>query len=117
LGRYGIFAIICVMYLILGMFFDSFAMLVLTMPFISPIIHELGFDPIWFGVVYVVVAEVGLVTPPFGLNLFTLNTVVPQYSILTIALGALPFLIPMLATVAILTAFPQLALWLPSVLY
>ena len=116
-GRYGIFAIICVMYLVLGMFFDSFAMLFLTLPFISPIIYQLGFDPIWFGVVYVVLSEIGLVTPPFGLNLFVLHNVIPKHDIMTIALGSLPFLIPTLLTVLVLTVFPELVLWLPSVLY
>jgi len=116
-GKYGIFAVICIMYLILGMFFDAFAMLLLTLPFVAPLIFELGFDPIWFGVVYVVLAEIGLVTPPFGLNLFVLHGVVPHHGIMTIALGALPFLIPTLLLIVLLTAFPQLVLWLPSVLY
>ena len=116
-GRYGIFAVICVMYLVLGMFFDSFAMLFLTLPFVSPLIIQLGFDPIWFGVVYVVLAEIGLVAPPFGLNLFVLHGVVPKHGVMTIAIGALPFLIPALLVVVLLTVFPQLVLWLPSVLY
>jgi len=116
-GRYGIFAVICVMYLIMGMFFDSFSMLLITLPFVSPLIWDLGFDFVWFGVIYVVLAEIGLVTPPFGLNLFVLQGVVPKYDVMTIALGALPFLIPMLLVIVLLTAFPQLVLWLPGVLY
>jgi tripartite ATP-independent transporter DctM subunit len=116
-GKYGIWAIVCVMYLVLGMFFDAFAMLFLTLPFVTPLIASLGFDPIWFGVVYVVLVEIGLVTPPFGLNLFTLHSVVPHHDIITIALGALPYLIPALLTIALLTIFPELVLWLPSVLY
>jgi len=116
-GRYGIFAIICVMYLIMGMFFDSFSMMVLTLPFVSPLISELGFSLIWFGVVFVILAEIGLVTPPFGLNLFVLHGVVPKHDIMTIVIGTLPFLLPMLAMVVILTAFPKLVLWLPGILY
>jgi len=116
-GKYGIFAVICVMYLILGMFFESFAMLVLTLPFVSLIISDLGFNLVWFGVVYVVLAEIGMVTPPFGLNLFVLHNVVPQHDIMKIALGVLPFMIPLILMVVILTAFPQLALWLPGILY
>lgn len=116
-GKYGIMAVLCVMYLILGMFFDSFSMMLLTLPFVTPIIIGLGFDLIWFGVLYVVLAEIGLVTPPFGLNLFVLKSVVPQYDIMVIARGALPFLVPILLVIALLIAFPQLALWLPSVLY
>ena len=117
LGRYGIFVTICVMYLILGMFLDSLSMMVLTLPFIGPLIFDLGFNPIWFGVVFVVLAEIGLVTPPFGLNLFVLNAVVPRYDIMTIAMGALPFLIPALLTIVILVIFPDLALWLPSIMF
>ena len=92
-------------------------MMVLTLPFVGPLIMALGFNPIWFGVVFVVLAEMGLVTPPFGLNLFVLHGVVPKYGVLTIALGALPFLIPTLAAIALLVFFPQLALWLPGVLF
>ncbi|HUV56025.1 MAG TPA: TRAP transporter large permease subunit [Dehalococcoidales bacterium] len=116
-GKYGIFAVVCVAYLILGMFFDSISMMVLTFPVITPLINSLGFDPLWFGVVYVVLAEIGCVTPPFGLNLFALQSVVPKYDIMVIALGALPYLVPTLLLVVLLTAFPQLILWLPSLLY
>ena len=117
LEKYGVLAVIFVMYIILGMFFDSLSMMVLTLPFVGPLIMALGFNPIWFGVVFVVLAEMGLVTPPFGLNLFVLHGVVPKYGVLTIALGALPFLIPTLAAIALLVFFPQLALWLPGVLF
>lgn len=116
-GKYGIFAVICLMYIIMGMFFDSLSMMVLTLPFVGPLMLSLGFNPIWFGVVFVVLAEMGLVTPPFGLNLFVLRGVVPKYDIFTIALGALPFLIPTLSMIVILTAFPKLALWFPSILF
>ena len=116
-GRYGTLAIICVMYLIMGMFFGAIEMMVLTLPFIMPIMFAFGFHPIWWGVTYVILAEIGLVTPPFGLNLFTIHSVIPRYSILTIAAGSLPFLIPMLLMVVILIAFPDLALWLPRILY
>ena len=71
LGKYGTMAAIVVMYLILGMFFDSMAMMLLTLSFVMPIVTKLGFDPIWWGVTFVLLAEIGLVTPPFGLNLFT----------------------------------------------
>lgn len=116
-GKYGIMAVLCVMYLILGMFFESFCMMVLTLPFVTPIVTELGFNLIWFGILFVVLTEIGLVTPPFGLNLFVLRSVVPQYDMMVIARGALPFLVPTLLMVALLIAFPQLALWLPRVLY
>ncbi len=116
-GKYGTLAIICIMYLILGMFLDAASMMLLTMPFVMPIITSFGFSPIWWGVTYVILAEIGLVTPPFGLNLFTIHGVLPKYSILTIAAGALPFLIPMVLMIVIMIAFPELALWLPGILY
>jgi len=116
-GKYGIWAILCVMYLFLGMFFDTISMLLLTLPFVSPLIADLGFNPIWFGVTYVVLGEIGIVTPPFGLNLFVLHSIVPKHDIITIALGALPFIFPALLMVVILTAFPDLVLWLPRLIY
>jgi tripartite ATP-independent transporter DctM subunit len=117
LSKYSLFAVICVMYLFLGCFFDALSMLVLTLPFVAPIIKNLGFDVIWFGVTYVVLAEIGLVTPPYGLNLFVLKGVVPKYEITTIFLGTLPFLIPTLILVVLLVMFPELVLWFPRILY
>ena len=116
-SKYTILFAICVMYIILGCFFDALSMLVLTLPFVAPIINDLGFDKIWFGVLYVVLAEIGLVTPPYGLNLFVLNGVVPEYEITTIFMGTLPFLIPAVVLIVLLSFFPQLVLWLPSVIY
>jgi len=117
LGKYGTLAIICVMYIILGMFLDSISMMLLTLPFIMPIMEAFGLHPVWWGVVYVILTEIGLVTPPFGLNLFTLHGVIPKYSILTVARGSLPFLIAMVVVIVVLIAYPDLALWLPGILY
>ena len=117
LGKYSILAIICIMYLILGCFFDSLSMLVLTLPFVAPIIKNLGFDYIWFGVLYVVLAEIGLVTPPFGLNLFVLKGVVPKYEITYIFAGTVPFLIPTCILLVLMIIFPDLVMWLPNLLY
>jgi C4-dicarboxylate transporter DctM subunit len=117
LGKYATLAIICVLYLILGCFFDSLSMLVLTLPFVAPIIKNMGFDFIWFGVLYVVLAEIGLITPPFGLNLFVLKGVVPKYEITYIFAGTLPFLIPTFILMALIIIFPDLVLWLPRILY
>jgi len=116
-GKYGILAFIYIMYLILGCFFDSFTMMVLTLPFISPVISNLGFSSIWFGVVFVVLAEIGMLTPPFGLNLFVLHGVVPQHDIMRIVRSALPFFIPLITLILLLTALPELVLWLPGILY
>jgi len=117
LGKYSIFAIICIMYIILGCFFDALSMLVLTLPFVAPIMKNLGFDFIWFGVAYVVLAEIGLVTPPFGLNLFVLKGFVPKYEITYIFMGTIPFLIPTCILLVLLVLFPELVLWLPTLLY
>jgi tripartite ATP-independent transporter DctM subunit len=117
LGRYGILTFICIMYLILGMFFDSFSMMLLTLPFVSPLLSDLGFDLIWFGILFTILAEIGLVTPPFGLNLFVLQGVVPKHDLMVVARSTLPFVLPALAMIVILTVFPELVLWLPSILY
>ncbi|MDP2930930.1 MAG: TRAP transporter large permease subunit [Chloroflexota bacterium] len=116
-GTYGILVAIYVLYIILGCFFDSISMMVLTLPFVMPVIIHLGFSPIWFGIVYVVLAEMGMVTPPFGLNLFVLHGTVPKYDVMTIAYGSLPFLIPVLVLIGIMTIWPNIVLWVPSILY
>jgi tripartite ATP-independent transporter DctM subunit len=117
LGPYGTMLAIVLLYLVLGMFFDSIAMMLLTLSFVMPIVLKLGYDPVWWGVTFVLLAEIGLVTPPFGLNLFTIHGVLPRFSVLYIALGSLPFLAVMLAMIGFLIAFPELALWLPRQLY
>jgi tripartite ATP-independent transporter DctM subunit len=117
LNPYTVLAIICIMYIILGCFFDSLSMLVLTLPFVAPIIKNLGFDFIWFGVLYIVLAEIGLVTPPFGLNLFVLKGVVPKYEITYIFAGTAPFLIPTFILIVLMILFPNLVLWLPNLIY
>jgi tripartite ATP-independent transporter DctM subunit len=117
LGKYGIMTFLVVLYLILGMFFDSMAMMLLTLPFVMPILVNLGFDPIWWGVTFVVLAEIGLITPPFGLNLFTIHGVLPKFSVVFIARSSLPLLGTMILMVWILIFFPKLALWLPKILY
>ncbi len=117
LGKYGTMLAIVVLYLILGMFFDSMAMMLLTLSFVMPIILKLGYDPIWWGVTFVLLAEIGLVTPPFGLNLFTIQGVLPQFSVTYIARASLPFLGVMLLMIGILIFFPEVALWLPKKLY
>jgi TRAP-type C4-dicarboxylate transport system permease large subunit len=92
-------------------------MLVLTLPFVAPIVKSLGFDFIWFGVLYVVLSEIGLVTPPFGLNLFVLKGVVPKYEITFIFEGTVPFLISTCILLVLMILFPNLVLWLPNLIY
>jgi C4-dicarboxylate transporter DctM subunit len=114
----AILGCIIVMYLILGMFIDSISMMVLTLGVVFPVIVDLGYDPIWFGVVLVILIEIGLITPPVGINLFTIQAVVPGLTtVMEVARGALPFVALLLAGVALLIAFPQLVLWLPGVAF
>jgi len=117
IGKYGTMLAIVILYLVLGMFFDSMAMMLLTLSFVMPVIVKLGYDPVWWGVTFVLLAEIGLVTPPFGLNLFTIHGVLPKFSVIFIARGSLPFLAVMILMVWILIFFPELAMWLPKRLY
>jgi tripartite ATP-independent transporter DctM subunit len=116
IGKYGILLLFFVMYFFMGMFFDSWSMLFLTFPFVMPIMTSLGFNLTWWGVVYVLAGGQAAITPPFGLSLFVLHSVVPWHPIKTIVRGALPFLIPLYFCILILILFPQIALWLPSML-
>jgi C4-dicarboxylate transporter, DctM subunit len=114
IGAYGILGIILLMYLVLGCLMDALAMIILTIPIIFPVITALGFNPIWFGVVIVMTVELGLIHPPVGMNIFVIKSVVEDVKISTIFYGVLPFIITDLIRLAILVAFPMLALWLPS---
>ncbi len=114
LGPYGNLALILLGYIILGMFFDGLAMLVVTMPVVYPIIVGLGFDPIWFGVICVVVIEMGLITPPVGINVFVVKGVAEGVPMGTIFRGVLPFWLAMAICLVLLVQFPQIALFLPD---
>ena len=111
--RMAIFAGIMLLYVILGMFLDIFSAVIITIPVIFPLIIALGFDPIWFGVVLVIVIEMGLVTPPVGLDVFILSGAI-DVPLFTIFRGVLPFLVAMVIGIIILAIFPQIALFLPS---
>jgi tripartite ATP-independent transporter DctM subunit len=117
LGKYGTLALIFAAYLVLGMFFEGVSMMVLTLPFVIPIITGLGLSPYWFNVPLVLMVEASLITPPVGLNLYVLQGIAPDYDVLDVAKGALPFLLPIILVVALVSVFPQLALWLPEVIY
>jgi len=114
IGRYGVLAVIMFMYLVLGCIMDALAMIILTVPIILPVIKELGFDPIWFGVIIVMTVELGLISPPVGMNIFVIKSVIGDVKISTIFSGVLPFIVTDIVRLAILIAFPILALWLPS---
>ena len=114
IGRYGVLALIMIMYLVLGCLMDALAMIILTVPIIFPVIVALGFDPIWFGVIIVMTVELGLIHPPVGMNIFVIKSVVEDVKISTIFYGVLPFIITDILRLILLIAFPILALWLPS---
>lgn len=114
LPRYAILAIIMFIYMILGMFLEGFAMLVLTLPIVIPIIKALNFDLIWFGVIMVVVLEMGLISPPVGINCFVVKGLVPDVPMKKVFLGIAPFWFAMIVCVIILTIFPEIALFLPN---
>ena len=114
LNRNIIMGLIIFGYLIGGCFMDSFALVVLTVPILYPVVTMLGFDPIWFGVIIVLVAEMGVITPPVGMNVYVLKGVFPEIPMETMFRGIWPFLIGMIVCSVILIIFPQIATYLPS---
>jgi C4-dicarboxylate transporter, DctM subunit len=113
LSRWALFAVITVIYIVLGFFVDGISMTVLTLPILYPIIVAAGFDPIWFGVVLVVLIELGQITPPMGLNIFVIQGISGE-SLLEVVRGVWPYAVLMLLAVLLLALFPGLATWLPA---
>ena len=111
---YIILAGVVLIYTILGMFLDGWAIMVLTIPIIHPMMVDLGFDPIWFGVMVVIMLEMALITPPVGVNVFIIKGVAKDVPMYTIFRGIWPFWIAMLVSLFILSIFPQIALFLPN---
>ncbi|WP_274424994.1 TRAP transporter large permease [Chelativorans sp. YIM 93263] len=109
-----VLGLILLCYLVLGCFIEGFAMLVLTMPIFFPVVTMLGFDPIWFGVLVVVTLEMGLISPPVGVNVFIVKSVARDVPMGKIFAGVMPFWIAMLVALILLVAFPQIALFLPN---
>jgi tripartite ATP-independent transporter DctM subunit len=111
----AVMAMIILMYLIGGLFMDSLAMITLTIPIIYPLVLALGFDPIWFGVIIVLVTEMGVITPPVGINVYVIKGITRGISLETIFKGVLPFIIAIIICVALLLAFPKIATFLPGI--
>ena len=103
-------------YAVLGMFMDAIGMLLLTLPVVYPAVMALGYDPIWFGIVVVKMAELCLITPPIGLNCFVVAGVRPDISVQDVFRGATPFFVADVATIGVLIAFPDIVLWLPDLI-
>ncbi len=101
----------------LGCFMETLSMLLITAPLITPIVVALGYNPVWFGILLMVLLETALITPPIGINLYVVQGVRGRGEMLDVMKGAAPFVITMFAMIALLLAFPQTALWLPSLVY
>lgn len=110
-----LFAIVA-LYIVLGFFIETLSLMVITIPIVVPLVISLGYDPIWFGILMIVLIEMALITPPVGLNLYVVQAARKGGSMGEVMLGAIPFVLAMLAMAAALIAFPQLALFLPSVI-
>ncbi|MYE36544.1 MAG: TRAP transporter large permease, partial [Rhodobacteraceae bacterium] len=115
-SRYVIFILILLLYLVLGMVMNIIPMMMLTLPILFPTVVGLGFDPIWFGVIMVIMMEMGQITPPIGINVFVIHGVAKKYDVrmATIYRGIIPFVIVEVLVIILLTIFPEITLWLPN---
>jgi len=109
-------ATIMLIYIVLGTAMEELSMVLLTLPVFFPLIVSLGFDPVWYGVLVVTIVEIGLISPPVGMNLFVLSTLLPQVQTTTVFRGVLPFIGADIVRLALLILFPSIALWLPSLM-
>jgi C4-dicarboxylate transporter DctM subunit len=114
LGRYGTLALILAFFLLMGCVLDAMAMIILLVPIVFPVIQTLGFDPIWFGVIVVMTVELGLITPPVGMNVFVINSIIPEVNLLAVFRGVAPFILTDVLRLTLLVAFPWLVLFLPQ---
>ena len=111
-----IVASMMLIYIVLGTVMEELTMVLLTIPLFFPIVTSLGFDPVWFGVLIVMIVQIGLISPPVGMNLFVINALLPGVSLGSIFRGCWPFVLIMVGVLGLLLAFPQLSLWLPSLM-
>jgi TRAP-type mannitol/chloroaromatic compound transport system permease large subunit len=118
LGPWGVLVMMQFTYILMGMFLDDTAMLIIVAPLYVPLIIELGFNPIWYGILYTITCQIAYMTPPFGYNLFLMKAMAPpEVTLADIYRSIIPFVLVMLVGLAIVTIFPQIALWLPSVYF
>jgi tripartite ATP-independent transporter DctM subunit len=116
LSPFQVLLIIIAIYLVMGCFMESLSMLITTTPIVVPVIVALGYDPIWFGVVLMLLLETALITPPIGLNLYVVQSIRKSGPIKDVINGAIPFVFAMFVMIGLVIAFPSMALWLPSLL-
>jgi C4-dicarboxylate transporter, DctM subunit len=108
---------ILAVYLVLGMFMDTLAMIVLTIPIVTPIVVGLGYDPIWFGVMMVLIAETSVLTPPIGMLCYVVHGIRGRGELTDVFIGVAPFILALMGMIALMLALPEIALWLPNLLY
>ena len=111
-----VIAAMMLIYVLLGTVMEELTMVLLTLPLFFPIVTALGFDPVWFGVLIVMIVQIGLISPPVGMNLFVLNALLPGVGLATIFRGCWPFVAMLVVTLCLLVAFPQISLWLPGLM-
>ena len=116
LGPLGTILVVVVLYIVLGFFIETLSLMVVTIPIIVPLVLEQGYDPIWFGILMIVLIEMALITPPVGLNLYVVQGARKSGSLNEVMLGTIPYVVMMLVMVAALIALPDIALWLPAAL-
>ncbi|KIN16789.1 TRAP transporter large permease [Vreelandella titanicae] len=115
LGPYGILLMIVIVYIVLGCFFDGISLLLMTLPITFPMITSLGFDPIWFGIIVTLLIEIGMITPPVGLNLFVLSSISKnEVNLTSAAKASLPYWLILLGAIGVFTLFPNIILWVTN---
>ena len=116
LPAFGVMILICLCYLIGGCFIDAMALIMLTIPIIYPVVLHLNYDPIWFGVVIVLISQIAVVTPPVGVNVYVIKGIAPEVPIASIFRGTFPFIVAMVILLVGIICFPNLVLWFPNLL-
>jgi len=116
LPRAVVMMMIIAIYIIGGCFLDSLALIMLTIPIFYPVVVQLGYDPVWFGVIIVMVTQIGVITPPVGVNVYVVHGIARDVPIYTIFKGAMPLLVALIIGTLLLIPFPQLALFLPGLI-
>jgi TRAP-type C4-dicarboxylate transport system permease large subunit len=117
LPPFGVILTIIAIYIVLGCLLESISMMLITVPIFFPVVMALGYDPVWFGIIVVVAIEIGLITPPIGVNLFVIRSTNPEISMNTILSGMMPFITVDIIRIVLLAAVPIISLWLPGVLF
>jgi TRAP-type mannitol/chloroaromatic compound transport system permease large subunit len=118
LSPIGVIVMMQITYLLMGMFLDDTAMLIIVAPLYVPLVIKLGFDPIWYGVLYTITCQIAYLTPPFGYNLFLMKAMAPdEVTLADIYRSIIPFVLVMIVGLAIVMLFPQIALWLPNLYF